>query len=370
MITIADVIHTLEAHYPLCYQEGFDNSGLQVGDVSRPLRGMMLSVETTEAVLAECVERGCNLLISHHPILFHSIKRISTTTYQERCIAFALKHDIAIYACHTSADNESTQGVNSYLANLIGLRSEGLRPMTQQEGKFFKLQTYIPQSHATLLREAFEKAGIGSLGGYTGCSFSCLGVGRFRPGDETHPPLGTHGILEEVSEEMVSILVPQHLLPQAIHTLFAFHPYEVPAYEVIPISMGHPTSGLGLVGDLPEELTTKELLERLSQIPSVERIAYSTPPSHVISRVALCGGSGGGRELIGQAIRSGADVYITGEAKYNDYLDVQGHIWLVTLGHYESELCVRTMLYDVLSDKYRNFAIYISDADTNPIHYF
>lgn len=370
MVTIGDVISTIEECFPLSYQESYDNSGLQVGDVTQPLRGIMLSVETTEAVLEECVMRGCNLLVSHHPILFRGLKRLSTATYQERCVAFALRNNIAIYACHTSADNETTQGVNHYLANLIGLEASGRRPMMPQRGRFYKLQTYIPHSHADALRTAYEETGIGSLGGYTGCSYSCSGVGRFRPGAETHPTIGTHGALEAVEEEMVSVLVPEERLSQALATLRAAHPYEVPAYEVIPIVMDHPTSGLGVVGTLPSEMAPQAFLEHLAQIPGVERIAYSNQPTQPIRRVALCGGSGGGHEFIREAIRSGADVYITGEAKYNDYLDVQGRLWLITFGHFESELCARTMLYDALSDKYRNFVIHTSDADTNPIHYF
>lgn len=370
MTTIAEVIRTVEALYPLSYQESYDNSGLQVGDVTQPLRGIMLAVETTEAVLEECLQRGCNLLISHHPILFRGLKQITPGTYQERCVTFALKNNIAIYACHTSADNETMQGVNHYLANLIGLKSEGRRPMIPMRGRYYKLQTYIPHSHAELLRRAFEEAGIGSLGGYTGCSYSCMGVGRFRPGEKSHPMIGTHGELEAVEEEMISVLVSQEQLSRALTTLLATHPYEVPAYEVIPIAMDHPTGGAGIVGELPSEMTPQELLEHLAQLPTVERIAYSTPPAGTVQRIALCGGSGGGHEFISEALRSGVEVYITGEAKYNDYLDVQGRLWLITLGHFESEHCTRTMLHDALSDKYRNFVIHMSDADTNPIHYF
>ncbi len=118
MVTIGDVVRTVEASFPLSYQESYDNSGLQVGDVTQPLRGIMLAVETTEAVLEECLQRGCNLLISHHPILFRGLKRITPATYQERCVAFALRNNIAIYACHTSADNETTQGVNALSGQL------------------------------------------------------------------------------------------------------------------------------------------------------------------------------------------------------------------------------------------------------------
>lgn len=369
-IRIADVIRTIEEQYPLAYQESYDNSGLQVGDAMQPLTGVMLSVETTEAVLRECYEKGCNLLISHHPILFRGLKSISTRTYQERCVAYALKHDIVIYAAHTSADNELSQGVNHYLADLIGLKEEGRRPLIPQTDILYKLQVYVPRSGAGCLRGAMEHAGAGAIGAYTGCTFSTDGTGRFRPGEESNPTIGEHGQMTEVDEEMISTIVPKHLVSEVLDSVLRFHPYETPAYDLIPMELPHQTVGMGLVGELYESIEPQQLLDRLSQIPSVERIAHSAMPTHPIKRVALCGGSGGGSDSIKHAIRSGADVYITGEAKYNDYLDIREHSWLVTLGHFESEAHIPQMIKALLSQKYSTFAVHLSHTDTNPVHYY
>lgn len=121
MIQIRDIADALERFAPLPLQEGYDNAGLQIGLTETEVSGALLCLDVTEAVIDEAVTLGCNLIVSHHPLLFSPLKRISDTTYVERCVMKAIKAGISIYSAHTNLDNVAG-GVCYKMAEKLGLR--------------------------------------------------------------------------------------------------------------------------------------------------------------------------------------------------------------------------------------------------------
>ncbi len=120
-MVLKEIIDIIESVAPRRQQEAWDNSGLQVGDVSREIHSVLLSVDVSEAVVAEAIKEGCDMIISHHPLLFHGLKHLTGSTPQERCVAQAIRHNIAIYSSHTSMD-KALRGVSGRMAEQLGLQ--------------------------------------------------------------------------------------------------------------------------------------------------------------------------------------------------------------------------------------------------------
>jgi dinuclear metal center YbgI/SA1388 family protein len=165
---ISRIIAELEDYAPLHLQESFDNSGLQVGDVSMEARGVLLCLDVTEEVVEEAIRLGCNLIISHHPLLFKPLKRLTGKTYIERCVINACKNDVAIYASHTNMDN-AFGGVNYHLAGKIGLQNVGV--LSPKKDCLLKLVTFVPEAQAETVGNALFAVGAGQIGNYDSCSF-------------------------------------------------------------------------------------------------------------------------------------------------------------------------------------------------------
>lgn len=367
MPTIREVTAAIEQMCPLSLQESWDNSGLQVGDPHAPCTGALLAVEATEATVQEAVSLGYNLLITHHPLLFHPLKRISTGNFVERTVAAALQNNVAIYASHTAADN-NVQALNGLLANRLSLQNcHALLPAKEQ---LIKLEVMVPATHAEQLKEALFAAGAGRQGDYEGCCFSADGQGQFTPRQGASPFLGTVGKPCVAHEQRISSLVYKEHLSAVIKALHQAHPYEEPAYDILPLLNSRNNAGSGLVGSLPEPLSPQAFIQLISLWPHVENVAHSH--THVVERitqVAICSGSGG--SFLEAARRANCQVLLTGEAKYNHYLDAAGMgILLVTIGHFESETVARDIFAQCISAKIPNFAHKISTEDTNPVHYY
>lgn len=359
-----DIIASIERVAPLSLQERWDNSGWQVGDPEKECQGVLLAVETTESTVQEAIACGANLLITHHPILFHPLKRVSTHTYQERVVALAIKHDIAIYAAHTSVDNASL-GINRLLADRLGLQHT--RSLVPLSGQLYKLVVMLPPEALEGVERALSLSGAGRLGAYDHCSFRTSGIGCFRPLEGANPYSGIVGEIHRSDEFALQVLVPQEHLSAVLKALYEAHPYEEPAFDIIPLANKNPHVGTGIVGELIEPISEKDLLACLKDFEKVERVAYSQPLCKKIKRIALCGGSGG--SFLSNAIASGADAYITGEAKYNDFLDAQGQILLATIGHFESESIFCSFCEENILANFANFVVRIAKSDFNPVNY-
>ncbi|MDY6121768.1 MAG: Nif3-like dinuclear metal center hexameric protein [Porphyromonas sp.] len=363
---VADIAFCLEAAFPLAFQESYDNCGLQVGNLEAEVSGVLLAIDVDEAVLAEAVERGCNLVVTHHPLLFRALKRISNETYIERCVSYALRYGLHIYAAHTCADN-AFPGINTVLADRLGLLH--CRPLFPMEGKLYKLVTYIPEESADHLRQALWANGAGQIGAYDCCSYNVEGCGTFRPLEGAHPYIGEVNSLSHQKEVCVSMVFPSHSQTRILHALKKAHPYEEPAFDLIPLANRWETQGGGLIGELPGAMPMDRCLAMLKQKLQAECLCYSrsVESKRSIRRIALCGGAGA--FMYGRARAQQADLFLTGEAKYNDFYDAMDGPPLVTIGHYETERYAVDLFRDTLSQKFRNFAFHTSVRMSNPVKY-
>jgi dinuclear metal center YbgI/SA1388 family protein len=361
---IEDILTEIERLAPLPLQESFDNAGVQIGDVEREATGVLICLDVTEAVVCEAVEKGCNLIVSHHPLAFKSFRSLTGRTYVERCLIKACRHDLAIYAAHTNLDN-TYGGVNYRLAEQIGLQQ--VRMLSPQKDVLLKLSVFVPEAHAETVRNTLFDAGAGHIGKYDSCSFNLTGEGTFRAGEDARPFCGETGKLHREREIRIETILPAFRRSAVTRALLSVHPYEEPAFDFYPLSNTWDTVGSGIIGELPESEDIHDFLLRIRTLFKVDGLKYSDFPGKSVRRIAVCGGSGA--FLIPDAMAAGADAFITGEAKYNDFYDVEGRMLLVVAGHYETEICTKDIFFDVISKKFPTFAVYISNTDSNPVKY-
>lgn len=364
-MTIAEVTSALEAFAPLALQEDYDNSGLQVGNRSAECHGALLCVDVTPAIVDEAIARGCNLIVSHHPLIFKGLKRITGATQVERVVLKAIYNNIAIYSCHTSVDN-ATNGVSWEMARRLNvINVETLEP---QQGKLLKLSFMVPMAHCETVKTAIFKAGAGEIGNYDCCSFSVEGEGSFRALDGANPFVGALGDIHHEPEMRVDVLLPRWLKSKVEKALIEAHPYEEPAYEFISIENESKFTGSGIVGTLSDPMSLSQLIGRIkNEFNSPVVRCNAVDEGQTITRIAMCGGSGA--FLIRNAIAQGAQVYLTSDVKYHDFVDYKNEIIIIDIGHFESEQCTKNIFYRVIQEKFPNFALYYSDIEQNPINY-
>ena len=363
MPTIRQVIAAIEDFAPLALQESYDNAGMQVGDASLTATGALLCVDVTEAVVDEAIQLGVNLIIAHHPLLFRPLKRITGANYIERVVMKAIKHDIAIYAAHTNLD---TVAVNHMWAKRLGLGDVQVLQPTRD--MLYKLVTYVPISHVDAVKSTLFAAGAGTIGAYDCCSFTVAGEGTFRPGVGTNPYCGTHGLIHQEPESRVEVILPRYLKSRVVRALLEQHPYEEPAYDLIPIANDYTQAGMGVVGNLLQPICAKDLLNRVKSDCGCGSIRHNaTNDNAMVQRVALCGGSGS--SLIGAAVAAQADIFITGEIGYHQFFGYENTLILAEIGHFESEQHTKDIFCEVVTKKFPNFATYYTNVDTNPIKY-
>lgn len=363
-IKISNVINAIENYAPLKLQDDYDNSGLQVGNVNQILTGILLCIDVTEKVVEEAIDLNCNLIVAHHPLLFRPLKKLTHETYIERCVIEACRNDIVLYASHTNLDN-AAGGVSFKIAEKLEL--ENVRVLKTQNDLLLKLVTFVPTTYASLVRNALFNAGAGHIGNYDSCTYNVSGEGTFRAGEGTNPFCGKVGELHTEPEIRIETVLPFYNKESVLQALLASHPYEEPVYDFYPLKNAWNSVGTGVVGELREEEEEESFLFRIKDLFNVKSLMHSSYLEKKIKEVAICGGSGS--FLIPEAVRYGADVFITGEAKYNDYYDVQGKILLAVIGHYESEICTKELFYDIITKKIPNFDIHFSRVDLNPVNY-
>lgn len=364
MIRVKDILKEIEAYAPLPLQESFDNSGLQVGDVNQPATGALVCLDVTEEVIDEAIECECNLILSHHPLAFRPFKSLTGANYIERCLMKACKYDLVIYAAHTNLDNASG-GVNFKLAELIGLQN--VRILSPLKDNLLKLVVFVPTDYAELVRNALFNAGAGHIGNYDSSSFNLAGEGSFRASADCHPFRGAIGELHFENEIRIETILPSYLKTAVTRAILSVHPYEEPAFDFYPLANTWSQAGSGIAGELPEWEDELTFLQRIKDLFHVGCVKHSPLTGRKIKEVALCGGSGA--FLIKDAIAYGADIFITGEAKYNDFYDVEDKILLAVIGHYESEICTKEILYTIILKKFPNFAVQLSSVNSNPVKY-
>ena len=359
-----EVVEYLNSRFLPVYQESYDNAGFLVGDLEREVTGVLVALDVTESVVDEAIETGANLIVSHHPLIFGDMKRITTGDEAGRLVTRLIENGIGAYAAHTNLDNLDW-GVNGVLCRQLGLeRCKVLRPVS---GALRKLVTYVPNDKADEVREALFAAGAGGIGAYDCCSYNNVGTGTFRAGEGCNPYCGSIGELHREGETRIEVIYESRIEGRLIGKLLKAHPYEEPAYDCIPLANKLMSVGAGMVGELGEEMPMYDFLEMVKQVTGLKVLRCSELCLNKVKRVAVCGGSGS--FLMGDAKSCGADVYLTGDLKYHDFQAAGGDIVLVDIGHYESERFAKELICSVISEKFSKFACRISEHDRGYIYY-
>ena len=361
---IKKVTDYIEELAPLTYAEDFDNVGLLVGNYNTKLTGVLVTLDTLENTIEEAISKNCNLIVSFHPIIFKGLKKLNGNSYVERVIMQAIKNDIAIYAIHTALDN-SQHGVSAKMCEIIGLKSTHV--LIPQQGIIKKLTTYVPHKNSEDLRNSLFNAGAGKIGNYERCSFNIEGMGTYQGNENSNPAIGIKGSLHKEPETFISVIFEKHLENKILKSLFSNHPYEEVAYDIVTLDNKHQNIGMGMVGELEYEMDALDFLQYLKEKFNLKTIRYSNLIDKKIKKVAVLGGSGS--FAINHAKNSNADIFITSDMKYHDFYTAENQIILADIGHYESEQFTKNLLVDYLTKKFTNFAIVLSENNTNPINY-
>ncbi len=365
MAKIRDIVSILENIAPRGYQESYDNAGLITGTHNTEVSGILITLDCVEAIIDEAIEKHCNLIVAHHPIVFKGLKQLNGKNHVERTIIKAIKNDIAIYAIHTNLDNVYN-GVNAKIAEKLELTN--VQVLAPKPDTLLKLEAYIPEEHTEAVLEALHQAGAGQIGNYSNCSFSIKGTGTFKPESEANPSIGESGKQEYVQENKVELIFPRVLESKIINTLKNAHPYEEVAYYVQPIHNINQEIGSGMIGELATPKTSEEFLIHLKTKMNLKAIRYTHLESNRIRKVAICGGAGS--FLLGKAKSKSADAFVTADFKYHEFFDSEEKIMIADIGHYESEVYTKELIDGFIREKIANIATYLSEVNTNPVKYF
>ncbi len=355
----------LETIAPLAYQEPYDNSGLIVGNIEDEISKALVTLDCTEEVVQEAIDKGCDIIVAHHPIVFKGLKKLNGNNYVERTVIKAIRNNIAIYAIHTNLDNVSG-GVSSRIADRLGLENQAI--LSPKSGLLKKLSVYVPRTHVDTLRQSLFDAGAGHIGDYDQCSYNSAGYGTFRPLEGADPTIGQIGKQERVEETKIEVVYPAHIERQIIVAMLASHPYEEVAHDIYMLDNKLHSVGSGVIGNLTTTQDGLSFLAYLKEKLNLHVVRHTTLLNRPIQRIAVCGGSGG--FLLRDAIRSGADVFVTADFKYHEFFDAEGQIVIADIGHYESEQFTQELLLEIIRKKFANFAVLLTETETNPIKYF
>lgn len=362
---VKDITNYLETIAPLSFQESYDNSGLIVGEPNQKVTNVLVCLDSIEEVVDEAIEKNCELIIAHHPIVFSGLKRFNGNSYIEKTIIKAIKNNIAIYACHTNLDNVLENGVNQKIADKLHLQNTHI--LAPKKNELSKLITYIPNEHLQQVREALFNAGAGNIGNYDNCSFNSNGTGTYKANDKANPFKGEKNELHQEEETKTEVIFPNYLQGKIIHALTQAHPYEEVAYDIIQLKNTFTTVGSGIIGELNQPKNTIEFLKELKTTLNVGVVKYTNPHKSEIKKIAICGGSGS--FLLPQAKANNADIFITADYKYHQFFDAENKIIIADIGHYESEQFTIDLFQELLTNQFKDLKIVKTSIITNPVNY-
>ncbi len=362
---VGNIIQLLEQIAPPSLQESYDNCGLLTGNDHWECSGIICTLDVTEATIQEAIDRNCNLIVAHHPLIFGGLKKLTGRNYVEKAVIAAIKNDIAIYAIHTNLDNVIT-GVNGRIADKLGLINRTV--LLPKDSLLRKLYTYVPTAHAEKVKQALFDAGAGNIGQYSECSFAVNGEGTFKGNDQTNPFVGEKNQRHTEQEVKIEVIFPEYCQQSLLKALFESHPYEEVAYDIISLENTYSAIGSGLVGELTAPMEEGSFLSFLKEQFNLKLIKHTALRGKPIQKVALCGGAGS--FLTKKAIAAKADIYISSDYKYHEFFDAEKKIIIADIGHWESEQYTIDILTEVLQSNFPTFAVLKTKIITNPVFYF
>lgn len=342
-----DLIKILNQIAPEEAAFSFDNSGMNIR-VSDEVSKAMVCVDVTRQIIEEADEKGCDVIISHHPLLFEKMKNLDGKDRQSALAIELIRRGINLYCAHTSLDC-SIQGINMRLARMFGLSQvEGIE--VSQSISMCKVGVYVPEQYREKVEQAMFEGQAGRTENYDQCSFFVAGQGAFRPLEGAHPFLGTVGQRQQTPEIKVEVLARESEVGKMIAAIKAAHPYEEPAIDVYRLSYPKQEYYLGAIGKLPEATDAMSLGRQIKEVLNTDTVFYCGPENIAIKKLAICGGAGG--EMLGLVKKIGADAFLTGEIKYHEYLEaMERNLPIYVAGHYDTEKCARQILMESLQNE-------------------
>jgi dinuclear metal center YbgI/SA1388 family protein len=333
--SIHNIGQYIEELAPIHWAESWDNNGLQVGDPGRPAARILVALELTGGVVEEAIQSRSQVIVVHHPPLFHPLKALRFDSASGRRLERCIQAGIGVYAAHTNYD-QADGGTNDTLASLVHmLEPQVLKPVGEE--RYVKLVVYVPIGSETQVADALFAAGAGQTGKYSHCSFRIDGIGTFLPGSDTQPFIGQPGRAESVDEVRLETILPETLIGRVVSAMKAVHPYEEVAYDLLPLANPGRARGHGRIGRLDPHVTLGTLAGRIKEKLGIPFVRIVGDTACKISTVAVGAGSGG--DLIPLAAKAGAQLLITGDVSYHDAQDAADRgLCIIDMGHFHSEV--------------------------------
>lgn len=370
MTTVSDVRQQIESWYPPALAQSWDSIGLVVGRPESEVTSILVTVDVTEATVAEAREVGANLILAHHPLLFGGVTSVVADDARGRIVHDLIENRIALLVAHTNADS-GAGGVSDALADALGVSDVAPLEPTSIE-PLDKFVVFVPEAGAEAVIDAMAAAGAGHVGNYERCAFRSTGEGTFRPLPGASPHLGAVGDTELVAEARLEMVASRHLRTAVVAAMRAAHPYEEPAFNVLELAATPGPLGLGRVGDLAGTLTLAQFADVVARaLPSTHHgVRVAGDLARPVHRVAVCGGSGD--SLLAAANAARADVYVTSDLKHHAVSDhiADGGCAIIDVAHYASEFpwcgSVAKRLTATYPASDGNVSVHVSNSVTDP----
>jgi len=360
------IFKQLEDLVPLSLAYDWDNVGLQVGNKHDKTRNVLVTLDVVERVVDEAIEKDCNLIIAHHPLLFAPLKELDLSSPKGQVIHKLIKHNITVYASHTNLDIASG-GVNDMLADQLQLKETKPLIKTYSE-QLFKLIVFVPTKYSHQLLEALGDAGAGHIGLYSHCGFLSEGQGTFKPLDGADPHVGKINEQHYEEENKLEVIVSEHRISQVLEAMKTYHPYEEVAYDLIKLENNGDNLGLGKIGKLKEPTTLHALCDKIKDRLQVSHVRITGETEKEINKVAVLGGSG--EKFTQAALHAGADVYITGDMTFHAAQDAEeAGLTVIDAGHIIEKIMINGIT-QYLSSQFEKINVIGSKINTDPFKYY
>jgi dinuclear metal center YbgI/SA1388 family protein len=362
MPSVADLAAYLDHFAPCSTAAEWDNVGLLLGDPASPVLRLMTCLTITPEVVSEAVQEQVDLIVSHHPVLFRAVKKLTAASGDGKLLLPLLREGIAVYSPHTAFDN-CPGGINDILCRRLGVtHPQPLRP--REAPRQCKLVVFVPDADLGKVSEAVFAAGAGVIGHYRECSYRLSGTGTFYGTESTNPTVGQKGRREEVAEWRLEVVVPERLLSTVLKAMRQAHSYEEPAFDVYPLKPGV-SGGEGRIGVLAEAATLGILAQRAKRELRANVVEVIGDPTRPVRTIALACGAAG--DFLSDSIRSNADVFITGELRFHDALAAQAAgVGAIVSGHYATERPAIEELAAKLADDWPGMSVWASRVERDP----
>jgi dinuclear metal center YbgI/SA1388 family protein len=367
---IGELIKYLEDWAPPGAAWNNDNVGLQIGSKDKKVEGIFVCLELSEKPLDDAINKNCNFIFTHHPLIFNPLKRIDLKKDKKAAlIEKIIKNDITVYSAHTNLDF-TKDGISFELANTLKLKN--VRFLVNEESNQYKIVVFVPNESLEKVSNAIFNVSGGIIGEYEKCSFRLNGSGTFEGSKQSKPSIGKKQTFETVDEVRLEVLVDSWKLRSVLCAINDNHPYDEPAYDVYPLKNKNVNYGYGVIGELEQRMSVKSFLKHVCASLKTNTLKYCKSKKNSIKKVAVCGGSGS--QLLSSAIDLDADAFVTGDIKYHSFQDAENKILYVDAGHYETEIhslkVVKSKIENFLAAKKEKVDVSLYKSSTNPVRIY